>query len=289
MSASVLFDAPGPRTVRRHRLYTVAVSLVVLAVIGWIGLRLYQEGQFAYEMWEVFITPRYVEAILVDGVLVVLQMAAAAVVLSVVFGLVFGVAKLAESPFVRLPATAVVEFFRAVPVLLLMILVFFSYGITRGDSGAYWSVVVALMLYNGSVLAEVFRAGIQAVPKGQSEAGLAIGLRRPQVTNMILLPQAVKIMLPAIISQCVVALKDTSLGYAVAAPGLVLLMTRIGQQFNNQLPTYIVTALIYVLLCSALAVIATLVQRRVFGGRGGPSPFTGTDADTGLDNASRGI
>jgi len=287
MSASVLFDAPGPRTVRRHRLYTVAVSLVVLAVIGWIGLRLYQEGQFAYEMWEVFITPRYVEAILVDGVLVVLQMAAAAVVLSVVFGLVFGIAKLAESPFVRLPATAVVEFFRAVPVLLLMILVFFSYGITRGDSGAYWSVVVALMLYNGSVLAEVFRAGIQAVPKGQSEAGLAIGLRRPQVTNMILLPQAVKIMLPAIISQCVVALKDTSLGYAVAAPGLVLLMTRIGQQFNNQLPTYIVTALIYVLLCSVLAVIATLVQRRVFGGRGGPSPFTGTDAETGLDNASR--
>lgn len=289
MSASVLFDAPGPRTVRRHRLYTVVVSLVVLAVIGWIGLRLYQEGQFAYDLWEVFITPRYVEAILVDGVLVVLQMAAAAVVLSVVFGLVFGVAKLAESPFVRLPATAVVEFFRAVPVLLLMILVFFSYGITRGDSGAYWSVVVALMLYNGSVLAEVFRAGIQAVPKGQSEAGLAIGLRRPQVTNMILLPQAVKIMLPAIISQCVVALKDTSLGYAVAAPGLVLLMTRIGQQFNNQLPTYIVTALIYVLLCSALAVIATLVQRRVLGGRGGPSPFTGTDAETGLDNASRAV
>ena len=112
------------------------------------------------------------------------------------------------------------EFFRAVPVLLLMIFVFFSYGINRGDSGAYWSVVIALTLYNGAVLAEVFRAGVLAVPKGQAEAAYAIGMRKSQVMNIILLPQAVKIMLPAIISQCVVALKDTSLGYVVAAPGL---------------------------------------------------------------------
>jgi glutamate transport system permease protein len=283
MSASVLFDAPGPRTVRRHRLYTALTSLVVVAVVVLVGLRLAQEGQFAYDMWEVFITPSYVEAILVDGVLVVLQMAASAVVLSVVFGLVFGIAKLAESPLVRLPATAVVEFFRAVPVLLLMILLFFTFGISRGDSGAYWSVVLALMLYNGSVLAEVVRAGILAVPKGQSEAGLAIGLRRSQVTNLILLPQAVRIMLPAIISQCVVALKDTSLGYAVAAPGLVRLMTQIYQQFGNQLPTLFVTALLYVVMCGLLSVLATFLQRRFNGERRTTgTPLTGTDAETGL-------
>ncbi len=265
MSASILYDAPGPRTVRRHRTYTLGVSVSIAVVLGLIGLRLYQAGQFSYDLWEVFITPRYVEAILVDGLLVVVQMAASAVVLSVVFGLVFGIAKLAESPFVRLPATVVVEFFRAVPVLLLMILLFFTFGISRGDGGAYWSVVLALMLYNGSVLAEVFRAGILAVPNGQSEAGLAIGLRRSQVTNLILLPQAVRIMLPSIVSQCVVALKDTSLGYAVAAPGLVLLMTRIGQQFGNQLPTYLVTAVLYVLMCSTLTAIATWTQRRFTG------------------------
>lgn len=282
-SASVLFDAPGPRTVRRHRVYTVVVTLLIALVAGVVLWRLYQEGQFAYDMWEVFITPRYVEAILVDGVLVVLQMAAAAVVLSLVFGLVFGVAKLAESPLVRLPATYIVEFFRAVPVLLLMILIFFSYGVTRGESGAYWSVVLALMLYNGSVLAEVVRAGILAVPKGQSEAGLAIGLDRGRVTRLILLPQAVKIMLPAIISQCVVALKDTSLGYAVAAPGLVLMMTRIGQRFGNQLPTYMVTAAIYIIMCSALTLLAIWVQRRYVGEKQSLaiSAAAGTDAATG--------
>ncbi len=280
---SVLFDAPGPATVRRHRLYTVLALVVLAGALALVGWRLYVEGQFAYDQWEVFITPRFVEAILVDGVWVVLQMAAAAVVLSLAFGLVFGVAKLAESPFVRLPATYVVEFFRAVPVLLLMILIFFSYGVTRGDSGAYWSVVLALMLYNGSVLAEVVRAGILAVPKGQSEAGLAIGLARGRVTRLILLPQAVKIMLPSIISQCVVALKDTSLGYAVAAPGLVRLMSQIYQQFGNQFATLVVTAALYVVMCSALTLLATWVQRRYVGERQALaiSETAGTDAATG--------
>ncbi|GAB3247076.1 amino acid ABC transporter permease [Alteromonas gracilis] len=287
-NATVLFDAPGPRTVRRHRLYTGLTVLGLLGLLALAVVRLNAAGQFAYDQWEVFITPRFVEAILVDGILVVLQMAAAAVVLSVIFGLIFGVAKLSPNPLVRVPATYIVEFFRAVPVLLLMIFIFFSYGVTRGDSGAYWTVVVALMLYNGSVLAEVVRAGINAVPKGQSEAGLAIGLSRGRVTRLILLPQAVKIMLPAIISQCVVALKDTSLGYAVAAPGLVRLMSQIYQQFGNQFATLIVTAALYIIMCTALTLLATWVQRRYVGVSKTPAPNVAiTDMDTGL--AARGV
>ena len=139
-------------------------------------------------------------------------MAAAAVVLAVVFGLVFGIGKLSDHAWIRWPCWAVVEFFRAVPVLLMMIFIFYSWGISRDEGGAFWSVVFALMVYNGAVLAEVFRAGVLAVPKGQSEAAYALGMRKSQVMLQVLLPQAVKIMLPAIISQCVVALKDTSLG-----------------------------------------------------------------------------
>ena len=120
----------------------------------------------------------------------------------------------------------VVEFFRAVPVLLMMIFIFLTFGAGEGGIGSYWSVVIALTLYNGAVLAEVFRAGILAVPRGQAEAAYAIGMRKTQVMRQILLPQAVKIMLPAIISQCVVALKDTSLGYVILAPGL----TQVGKR-----------------------------------------------------------
>lgn len=265
MSGSVLFDAPGPRTVARHRAYTVAAALGIVALVAFLVWRLWVEDQLEYDKWEPFLTPRYISSLLVDGVLTTLSMAGAAVVGAVVFGLVFGVGKLSDHAPVRWTCFLVVEFFRAVPVLLLMILIFFVWGITRGESGAYWSVVAALTLYNGAVLAEVFRAGINAVPKGQSEAAYALGLRKTQVVWIVQLPQAVKIMIPAIISQCVVALKDTSLGYAVAAPGLTDVGERIYSQFQNQVPTVLVLALLYIVLNLALTVIATWVQRKFVG------------------------
>lgn len=265
MSAGVLFDSPGPRTIARHRTYTIAAALFIAALIALLVWRLYDADQFAYDKWEVFLTPSYVEALLVDGLLTTLQMAATAVLAAVAFGLVFGVGKLSEIWWIRWPCWAVVEFFRAVPVLLLMILVFYSYGVDRGTSGAYWSVVVALTLYNGAVLAEVFRAGILAVPKGQAEAAYAIGMGRSQVTNIVLLPQAVKIMLPALISQCVVALKDTSLGYAVAAPGLTAVGRLIYTDFQNQVPTVFVVATLYIIVNLVLTAIATWVQKKFVG------------------------
>ncbi len=265
MSGSVLFDAPGPRTIARHRLYTVISVAALVAALAFVGWRLYVENQFAYDKWEPLLTPRYVNALLVDGLLTTLQMAGLSVLFAVVFGLVFGVGKLSDHGWVRWPSWLVVEFFRAVPVLLLMILVFFSYGISRGDSGAYWSVVIALTLYNGAVLAEVFRAGIQAVPSGQAEAAYALGMRKGQVMTVVLLPQAVKIMLPAIISQMVVALKDTSLGYAVAAPGLTQVGAAIYLNFNNQIPTVMVVAALYIAANLVLTAVATWVQKRFVG------------------------
>ena len=209
---SVLFDAPGPATRRRHRMYSLLGTVLLLAAAGFVLWRLQETGQLAYALWEPFVTPSYMRALLVEGMLKTLQMAFGSVLLAVVFGLVFGVAKLSEHGWVRWPAFVVVEFFRAVPVLLLMFFIFLTYGAGEGGIGSYWSVVIALTLYNGAVLAEVFRAGVLAVPHGQAEAAYALGLRKSQVMTSVLLPQAVKIMLPAIISQCVVALKDTSLG-----------------------------------------------------------------------------
>ncbi len=265
MSAGVLFDAPGPRTVARHRVYSIIGAVLLSLGVVFALWRLYDRGQFEYDKWEPFLTPRYVTALLVDGLLTTVQMAFTAVIGAVVLGVLLGVGKLSDHGLIRWPCWAVVEFFRAVPVLLLMIFIFFVYGIDQGDGGAFWSVVIALMLYNGAVLAEVFRAGILAVPKGQAEAAYAIGMRKTQVTNIVLLPQAVKIMIPAIISQCVVALKDTSLGYAVAAPGLTKIGQSIYQQFANQVPTVIVLAALYIVANVVLTMIATWVQKRFVG------------------------
>lgn len=265
MSASVLFDAPGPRTVRRHRLYTVLTLLAILGFLALAAVRLQNEGQFEAEKWEVFTTPDYIEFILVDGLLQTLKMAAAGIVGALVLGLALGIGKLSDHRLVRLPCWAVVEFFRAVPVLMLMIFFFSIYGITHGDIGPFWCVVWALSLYNGAVLAEVFRAGILAVPAGQAEAAYAVGMRKGQVMSIVLLPQAVKIMIPAIISQCVVTLKDTSLGYAIAAPGLTAVARPIYQEFFNHVPVYVVIAAIYIVVNMLLTALATVVQKRFVG------------------------
>lgn len=265
MSASILFDAPGPRTVARHRVYYVVSVLALLAVIGFAVWTMYEQGQLEYALWEPFVTPEYLVYILVEGLLKTLQMAFFSIIFAVVFGLVFGVAKLSDRAWIRWPAWLVVEFFRAVPVLLLMVFTFFLLAIGDGVLTSFWCVVISLTLYNGAVLAEVFRAGINAVPVGQSEAAYAIGMRKSQVMTTVLLPQAVKIMLPAIISQMVVALKDTSLGYYILAPGLTAVGKPLYLEFNNHVQTAIVITGIYVAVNLVLTGIATLVQRKLVG------------------------
>ncbi|GGD22118.1 amino acid ABC transporter permease [Nocardioides daphniae] len=265
MSNSVLFDAPGPRTVARHRLYSVLSVLALLALVAFAVWRLHDKGQLEYELWEPFLTPEYIEFILVDGLVKTVQMAFFSIIFAIVFGLVFGVGKLSDHRVFRWTSWFVVEFFRAVPVLLLMIFVFFLLAIGNGPLSPFWCVVAALTLYNGAVLAEVFRAGINAVPVGQAEAAYAIGMRKSQVMVTVLLPQAVKIMLPAIISQMVVALKDTSLGYAILAPGLTAVGKPIYLEFKNQVPTAIVITAIYVIVNLLLTWLATKVQKRLVG------------------------
>ena len=272
MAASVLFDAPGPTTRMRHRIYTAVASAAIVAAIAWIVWKLNADGQFEYSLWEPFVTPEYISALLVDGLVVTVTMAVFAIIGAVVFGFVFGVAKMSDHVWIRWPAWVVVEFFRAMPVLLLMIFVFYMWFVSSqggflwiDDGGGFLSVVIALTCYNGAVLAEVVRAGVNAIPKGQAEAAYAIGMRKTQVMTLILLPQAVKVMLPALISQMVVALKDTSLGYAVVAPGLTKVGQQIYKEFHNQVPTAIVLAVLYVSLNLLLTWLATWIQRRFVG------------------------
>lgn len=265
MANSVLFDAPGPKTVARHRIYTVISVVALLALIAYAVKRLADAGQFEYALWEPFVTPRYVTAIL-EAWLETIIMAVLSVLGAVVFGVIFGVGKLSDHRPARWSSWLVVEFFRAVPVIMLMIFCFYAIfndmGIARG---AFWSVVMALTLYNGAVLAEVFRAGVNAVPRGQAEAAYAIGMRKTQVMNIILLPQAVKIMIPAIISQCVVAVKDTSLILIVFGIGLTKIAKQLPLSFNNIVPTTLVVAGCYVITNLVLMLLANYVQRKFVG------------------------
>ncbi|MEV0455949.1 amino acid ABC transporter permease [Catellatospora methionotrophica] len=271
MSANVLYDHPGPRARVRNRVLSVVFGVALLGLL-WIVYRAFDRtGQWEWAKWQPFVETVDVGGTAVNawtdyllpGLLGTLQAAATAMVLALLFGLVFSVGRLSERAWIRVPAGMVVEFFRAVPLLLMIF--FLSYGgfwVFGTLIPPFWSVVIGLTLYNGSVLAEAFRAGIRAVPKGQSEAAYSLGLTKSQVMRMILIPQAARSMLPVIVSQLVVVLKDTALGFIVAYPELMLQGSTSYAVFTNAVPTFMVLALIYIVINGLLTLVAHLLERR---------------------------
>ncbi|GAB4047897.1 amino acid ABC transporter permease [Catellatospora paridis] len=272
MSASVLYDHPGPRARTRNRVLSVVFGLLLLAGLYGIYRAFDSTEQWTWQKWQPFFetvtvngqTANFWTDYALPGLLATLQAAAIAMLLALAFGLVFSVARLSEHRWIRVPAGVVVEFFRAVPVLLMIF--FLSYGgfwVFGTLIPPFWSVVIGLTLYNGSVLAEAFRAGIRAVPKGQSEAAYSLGLTKGQVMRMILIPQAARSMLPVIVSQLVVVLKDTALGFIISYPELMLEgSSKSSAVFANPVPTFMVLALIYIVINATLTLIAHLLERR---------------------------
>lgn len=262
MSSSVLYDAPGPRTRQRQLLYSAAFVLVGLAVLAWVVVKLETAGEFDADFWSGMLQGNIAQAIL-DGLVATLEAAGLAIVLAVVLGLLLAVGRLSDRAWVRRPCTWFIEFFRAIPVLLMMIFLFSATGghIESTEARGLVAVVGGLTLYNGSVLAEVFRAGVRAVPRGQGEAAYAIGLRKSQVMTIVLIPQAVKFMLPAIVSQCVVALKDTSLGAIVTYTELTGQGRQIALFLSNNFMVYVVIALIYIAMNSIVSALAARLER----------------------------
>jgi glutamate transport system permease protein len=275
--SAVLYDVPGPRAKARNRILNAVVIVILLAALGWVVYRLNESGQFAERRWIQF-SYASIQRELWNGLLNTLKAAGLATVLALLFGAVFAAARISDHWWFRGPATLVVELFRAIPLLILMF--FFYYGNLQFDLGIgpFWAVVFGLTLYNGSVLAEIFRAGIAAVPKGQREASYAIGLRKNQVVRLVLLPQAITSMLPAIVSQLVVLLKDTALGFIITYAELLYVAKQMGGRLQYgfpYIPTYIVVAIIYIGLCSLLSVVARYLEgrsRRQRRTRGTPPP-----------------
>ncbi|MEV4351566.1 amino acid ABC transporter permease [Actinoplanes sp. NPDC049596] len=261
---AVLYDHPGPRARARNRILTVVFGVLLLALLFFIYRKFDEKGQWAAALWKPFIQWSTWSEYILPGLLHTLEAAVVAAALSLVFGVIFAVGRLSDHWWVRLPAGVVVEFFRAVPLLLMMFFIFFGIPfITEQPMSIFWAVVIGLTLYNGSVLAEAFRAGVRAVPNGQSEAAYAIGMRKGQVMSQILIPQAARAMLPVIVSQLVVLVKDTALGYIIAYNELLQLgVNNVAANFGNIVQAAIVAAVIYIIVNSLLTSFAGWLSRR---------------------------
>lgn len=265
MSAdAVLYDHPGPRAKIRNAVLTVIFGLAGLALLYWIYRKFDEKGQWAAALWKPFTESSTWTDYILPGLGQTLSAAAVAMVLSLIFGLVFSIGRLSDHWWLSVPSGAVVEFFRAVPLLLLMFFIFYGVPfITESPMPPFWAVVAGLTLYNGSVLAEAFRAGIKSVPRGQSEAGYAIGMRKSQVMQEILIPQAARAMLPVIVSQLVVLVKDTALGYIIGYSELLQDgVNTLAANFGNIVAAAIVAAIIYIAVNASLTTFAGWLERR---------------------------
>ena len=265
MSAdAVLYDHPGPRAKIRNTVLTVIFALAGLALAYWIYRKFDEKGQWAAELWKPFLESSTWTDYILPGLWATLSAAAVAMALSLIFGIVFSVGRLSDHWWLSVPSGVVVEFFRAVPLLLLMFFIFYGVPfITEAPMDPFWAVVIGLTLYNGSVLAEAFRAGIKSVARGQSEAGYAIGMRKSQVMREILVPQAARAMLPVIVSQLVVLVKDTALGYIIGYSELLQDgVNTLAANFGNIVAAAIVAAILYIAVNASLTAFAGWLERR---------------------------
>jgi glutamate transport system permease protein len=254
-----------------------AITVVVtLAVIWFVYTSLDAKGQLEPAKWKPFLTVNLWKTYLWPGIEGTLTAAAVSVVLALALGFLLGVGRLSRQPVIRWFCAVFVEFFRAVPVLIMMIFAYFLYAlydVFPSKQLALAGVITGLTLYNGAVIAEIVRAGIKALPRGQSEAAEALGLSWGQTMRSILLPQAITSMLPVLISQLVVVLKDTAIGYQITFLEMVRQGTNIGSAYSNYIPALLVVAALMISVNLTLSWLATRIEARLRRSRRGPEPM----------------
>jgi glutamate transport system permease protein len=259
------------------------VTVITLAVTAWViwvvYSRLQAKGQLTAAKWEPFLTSNLWTTYILPGVQGTLIAAAVSIVLALILGFLLGVGRLSTHTAIRSVCSVIVEFFRAVPVLIMMIFAYFLYAteafnaIIPSRHLALTAVITGLTLYNGAVIAEIVRAGVNALPRGQSEAASALGLTWGQTMRSVLLPQAITSMLPVLISQLVVVLKDTAIGYVITFLEMVRQGVQVGAAYGNLLPALIVIAVLMICVNFGLSYFAVWLEGRMRRSRRGPAPL----------------
>ncbi|MCC2593282.1 amino acid ABC transporter permease [Tessaracoccus sp. OS52] len=273
MSAEVqvLYETPGPRARALSRTFSVVIGVLVVGGLAWLIYALGQPrvtvngavltGLWSPERWDIFGDDEVWRGLLQRGLLMgTLRAAGLAAVLAIIFGVLLCFARLAPSPLVRVPTAIVLEFFRGMPVLLMMLFILLALA-----TSGYWAVVWALAIYNGAIIGEALRAGIQSLPRGQREAGLSLGLTSFATRVLVEFPQAFRQMLPIIVAQLVVLLKDTSLAYIVAYPEILRVSNQLKDFYGStqySFSIFLVTLAIYLAVNFSVSALARWIARR---------------------------
>jgi glutamate transport system permease protein len=280
MTTPVLYDNPGPRMQRRVQIGSIIAGVALLGVVALVLVRLGQAGQLSGEKWGPIVNPYHPQivalwtglsgALLNNFIAAVLAMA-----LSLIIGTVLAVTRLTSASWYRWAVVGAIELFRGLPVVIAIYLAYRILPELGVDVSLLWYLVIGLTAYNAVIIAEIVRSGVLSLPRGQAEAASAIGLTRVQSLRLIQLPQAFRVMLPALISQLVVILKDTSLGFIILYPESVRFVRIAIQELDNPIQLFFVLAVIFIVINYLLGRFAEWVERRLSRARTGAIPKGG--------------
>ena len=257
-----LYEAPGPRTRRRMHVATAVSAVLVLMGIAAIVRQFYVTGQLAPRYWS-FLTRPTTWAFLLQGFRGTVSVALVAGAIALVLGLLLMLGRMSSIRALSAACRGVIDFFRGVPSLLLIYFFFLvvpQYGIKLSS---FWMITLPVALAASGVLAEVLRAGVNAVPAGQVEAARSIGMRPAQIMRTVILPQAVHFVIPSLISQLVVVVKDTTVAYVVSYPDLMQNARVLITNYDALVSMDLTVAFVYILLNYVINKLSGIVARRM--------------------------
>ncbi len=256
-----LYEAPGPKMRRRILAGTFAALVLIAIGLALVMRQFYVTGQLDPRYWKLF-TRGTTWLFLAQGFLGTLGVAATAGAISLALGLVLMLGRISKIGWLSLVSRLIIDFFRGVPSLLLIYFFFLvipKYGIRMPS---FWMITLPVALAASGVLAEVFRAGVNAVPAGQTEAALSLGMGDAKIMAKIVLPQALRIVIPSLVSQLVVVVKDTTVAYVVSYPDLMQNARVLISNYDALVSTYFVVAIVYIIVNFAINQLSIHLARR---------------------------
>ncbi|MEY9946201.1 amino acid ABC transporter permease [Kitasatospora sp. GAS1066B] len=257
----LLFDEPGPRARRRIRIATGLSLAVIASLLGLMIRQFAVHGQLSANQWSMYGQWPIIRFLL-DGIGKTLLVTVVAAAIAFPLAAPVALVRLSRARVPRALARGYVELFRAVPLLLLLYVFLFALPRAGVTFPVFWQLVLPIVLSNVPVVAEIFRAGVLAEPRGQTEAAYSLGMTYWQAMRLVVVPQAVRKLLPALVSQLVRLLKDSSLGYVVSYVELLHQTQVLGEYYHTVLSSYLIGATCYVLINAGLSRVATALDRR---------------------------
>ena len=211
-----------------------------------------------------FLDVSVLQSFVLKGLFFSVQLTLVAMVGGIVLGTVLALMRLSGKPWLVIPAAAYVNTLRSIPLVMVILWFFLLIPLMIGQPmGAELSAMITFTVFEAAYFSEIMRAGIQSVPKGQVNAGYAVGMTYGQTMQFIVLPQAFRNMLPVLMTQTIILFQDTSLVYAIGAYDLLKGFEVAGKNFNRPVETYLVAAVVYFVICFSLSMLVRRLQKKI--------------------------